>query len=88
MTSLTSFVELNTNNVHLTLAKEEAAELARILARKEEADQILMDTKPSEDTAMSVERHREEEEEQIFVVHHEIGPSAMILQGVELESNQ
>ncbi|SJL11239.1 uncharacterized protein ARMOST_14642 [Armillaria ostoyae] len=68
----TTVTQLTTSKVHLTLAQEEATEMAKIAAREIEQD---------EDFA-------EEDSEDIFVVCHEVGPSTMILQGVELESDQ
>lgn len=72
--------ELTTNKVCLTLAQEEAAEMAK-MAAAELAEQ-------SESTQTSPQESAQDPEAAIFAIQHEMGPSAMILQGVELENDQ
>ncbi|KAK0458719.1 uncharacterized protein EV420DRAFT_1642445 [Desarmillaria tabescens] len=74
----TTVTQLTTNKVRLTLAQEEAAELARITAAQvQQAEQSQPPTQTLQDADAA-----------IFAVAHEIGPSTMIYQGVELENDQ
>ncbi|KAK0466807.1 uncharacterized protein EV420DRAFT_1635847 [Desarmillaria tabescens] len=75
---------------HLTLAQEEATEIAKIAAHEiQEHDKGAQEVNEdmAESTAKSAD-FTEENSEDIFVVRHEVRPSTMILQGVELESDQ
>ncbi len=78
---------LTTTKVCLTLAKEEAAELSKIIAR--EAQQNEMAAEDGLEVTVDTETvQQQDRDDDIFLVRHEVGPSSMILQGVELESDQ
>ena len=69
------------NNVHPMLTREEAAKMAKMAAAQchppehSETKSLSSGTQPNPDG-------------DIFTIQHEMSPSAMILQGVELENDQ
>ncbi len=74
--------ELTMNKVHLTLTQEEAAEMAKLAAAESQpAEQSESIQTPLQDSPQDADAA-------IFAIQHETGPSAMILQGVELENDQ
>ncbi len=78
---------MTTTKVRLTLAEEEAAELSKIIAR--EAQQNEMAAEDGLEVTVDTETvQQQDRDDDIFLVRHEVGPSSMILQGVELESDQ
>ncbi|KAK0457575.1 uncharacterized protein EV420DRAFT_1643914 [Desarmillaria tabescens] len=101
----TTVAQLTTNKVRLTLAKEEAAEMAKIVAREAKSKETRGAPAKSGNTRAENTHHGDDttnmhedesamaedatdKDDEIFRVRHEIGPSTMILQGVELESDQ
>lgn len=78
---------MTTTKVRLTLAEEEAAELSKIIAH--EAQQNEMAAEDGLEVTVDTETvQQQDRDDDIFLVRHEVGPSSMILQGVELESDQ
>ncbi|PBK84914.1 hypothetical protein ARMGADRAFT_942823 [Armillaria gallica] len=79
-TVLMPCLELTMSKVRLTLAQEEATEIAKITAREiqEREEGAAQNNNVAESTA-------KDDSEDIFAVCHKVGPSLMILQGVELE---
>ncbi|KAK0227419.1 hypothetical protein EDD85DRAFT_958034 [Armillaria nabsnona] len=74
--------ELTTNKVCLTLTQEEAAEMAKVVAAESQpVEQSELTQTPPWDSPQDADAA-------IFVIQHETGPSAMILQGVKLENDQ
>ncbi len=74
--------ELMMNKVCLTLAQEEAAEMAKVAAAESQP------VEQSESTQTLPQDSPQDADAAIFTIQHETGPSAMILQGVELENDQ
>ncbi|PBK62569.1 hypothetical protein ARMSODRAFT_1024770 [Armillaria solidipes] len=89
--NLTQSAELTTNKVRLMLAKEEAAEMAKIATRTTEANENQSTTAK---TSQGIEHAASDDDDtvagvdDIIRIRHEIRPSTMILQGVDLESDQ
>ncbi|KAK0435013.1 hypothetical protein EV421DRAFT_1740461 [Armillaria borealis] len=77
-------------SVCLTLAEEEAAELSKIIAHEAEQGETAVEggLEVMVDIEMVQANPQQDRDDDIFLVRHEVGPSSMILQGVELESDQ